>query len=194
MLDQVSSSMDRNGLVEVKKFLHFASLNNVMMSVFGKSYEYFDESGGGDGYELEKLVSEGYKLLGIFNWKRCRDLVSRVNVFVDEIIKEHRERRSQNGGAATAEDGDFVDVLLDLESENKFSDADMIADGFAEGGEELGGGGVPTGGERVGTEYGKLETERSRYAEDTRATESHMAHLYLGLIHQLRLLASLHSD
>ncbi|XP_023739186.1 cytochrome P450 78A5 [Lactuca sativa] len=143
MVDQVSSSMDRNGFVEIKKLLHFASLNNVMMSVFGKSYEDFDGNSGGDGYELEKLVSEGYELLGIFNWsdhfpiiswfdfqgvrKRCRELVTRVNVFVKEIINEHRVRRSENGGTTTAEDGDFVDVLLDLESENKFTDADMIA-------------------------------------------------------------------
>lgn len=150
MVDQVSSSMDRNDVVEVKKLLHFASLNNVMMSVFGKSYDDFGDDGchgggggGGDGVELEKLVSEGYELLGIFNWsdhfpvvswfdfqgvrKRCRELVSRVNVFVEAIINEHRERRSVNGGATAVHDGDFVDDLLDLESENKFSDADMIA-------------------------------------------------------------------
>ncbi|KAI3702392.1 hypothetical protein L6452_28130 [Arctium lappa] len=136
MVDQVSSSMDHNGVVEVKKLLHFASLNNVMMSVFGKSYDNF----GDDGFELEKLVSEGYELLGIFNWsdhfpivswldfqgvrKRCKQLVSRVNVFVEGIINEHRERRVENGAFL---DGDFVDVLLDLESENKFSDSDMIA-------------------------------------------------------------------
>ncbi|KVH99283.1 cytochrome P450 78A5-like [Cynara cardunculus var. scolymus] len=142
MVDQVSDSMDRNGVVEVKRLLHFASLNNVMMSVFGKSYDDFADDGG-HGFELEELVSEGYELLGIFNWsdhfpivrwfdfqgvrKRCRKLVSRVNVFVEAIINEHRERRSGNGGAATVHGGDFVDVLLDLESENKFSDADMIA-------------------------------------------------------------------
>ncbi|KAI3513334.1 hypothetical protein L1887_20664 [Cichorium endivia] len=141
MMDQVSSSMEHNGIVELKKILHFGSLNNVMMTVFGKSYGDFRV---GDGYELEKLVSEGYELLGIFNWsdhfpvvswfdfqgvrKRCRDLVSKVNVFVDKIIVEHREKRTENiGGEAEVSDGDFVDVLLDLESENKFNDADMIA-------------------------------------------------------------------
>ncbi|KAL8250536.1 hypothetical protein R6Q59_034229 [Mikania micrantha] len=141
MIGQVSSSMEQSGVVEVKKILHFGSLNNVMMSVFGRSYDDFGENGG-DGYELEKLVGEGYELLGIFNWsdhfpvvswfdlqgvrKRCRNLVSRVNVFVGDIIKQHREMRS-SGGATTVYDGDFVDVLLDLESENKFTDADIIA-------------------------------------------------------------------
>lgn len=141
MVGQVSSSMKENGVVEIKKILHFASLNNVMMSVFGKSYDDFDFNG--EGYELEKLVSEGYELLGIFNWsdhfpivswfdfqgvrKRCRDLVSKVNVFVEEIIKQHREKRSVGGVDTAVSDGDFVDVLLDLESENKFNDADMIA-------------------------------------------------------------------
>ncbi|KAI3717729.1 hypothetical protein L1987_69516 [Smallanthus sonchifolius] len=140
MVHEVSSSMKCNGYVEVKKLLHFASLNNVMMSVFGKCYDGF---GGGEGFELQKLVSEGYELLGMFNWsdhypviswfdvqgvrKRCRDLVSRVNVFVAEIVNEHRERRGRNGGATAGHDGDFVDVLLDLESESKFSESDMIA-------------------------------------------------------------------
>ncbi|KAI3785648.1 hypothetical protein L1987_44772 [Smallanthus sonchifolius] len=142
MVGQVSSNMKQNGAVEVKKILHFASLNNVMMSVLGKSYDDFGENGG-DGYELEKLVSEGYELLGIFNWsdhfpvvswfdlqgvrKRCRQLVSKVNVFVGEIIEQHREKRSSGGDTTVIDGGDFVDVLLDLESENKFTDADMIA-------------------------------------------------------------------
>ena len=58
----------KNGEVEVRKVLHFGSLNNVMMSVFGKSYEFGSGSGGKDGSELEGLVSEGYELLGVFNW------------------------------------------------------------------------------------------------------------------------------
>ena len=36
-------------------------------------------------------------------------------------------KRSGDGGDKVVYDGDFVDVLLDLESENKFSDSDMIA-------------------------------------------------------------------
>ncbi|KAM0060435.1 putative flavonoid 3',5'-hydroxylase [Helianthus debilis subsp. tardiflorus] len=141
MMDQVSFSMNENGVVEVKKMLHFASLNNVMMSVFGKCYGDFGK--GGDGYKLEELVSEGYLLLGVFNWsdhfpvvswfdvqgvrRRCRDLVAKVNVFVGDIIEQHREKRSGCVGATAVHDGDFVDVLLDLESENKFTDSDMIA-------------------------------------------------------------------
>ncbi|KAI3673339.1 hypothetical protein L6452_39456 [Arctium lappa] len=142
MVDRVAVSMDRDGVVEVKRLLHFASLNNVMMSVFGKCYDDFDFHGG-RGFELEELVSEGYELLGIFNWsdhfpivslfdfqgvrKRCKKLVSRVNVFVESIINEHRQRRSVNGDSTAVHDGDFVDVLLDLESENKFTNSDMIA-------------------------------------------------------------------
>ncbi|KAK9066596.1 hypothetical protein SSX86_013919 [Deinandra increscens subsp. villosa] len=142
MAGKVLSDMERNGVVEVKKILHFASLNNVMMSVFGKSYDDFGENGG-EGEKLEKLVSEGYEVLGVFNWsdhfpvvswfdfqgvrRRCRKLVSEVNVFVGEIIKQHREKRSSDGGDTAVYDGDFVDVLLDLESDNKFSDGDMIA-------------------------------------------------------------------
>ncbi|PSR95758.1 Cytochrome P450 78A5 like [Actinidia chinensis var. chinensis] len=142
MVTQIKNLMGKNGVVEIKKVLHFGSLNNVMMIVFGRSYDFK----GLDGLELEHLVSEGYELLGVFNlgdhfpllgWldlqgvrKRCRELVSRVNVFVREIIEEHRVKRAESGGPGGAvgdERGDFVDVLLDLESENKLSDSDMIA-------------------------------------------------------------------
>ncbi|KAM7483115.1 hypothetical protein LguiB_007698 [Lonicera macranthoides] len=143
MVSEISSLMEKNGEVEVKKVLHFGSLNNVMMSVFGKCYDF---SNGGDGVELEGLVSEGYELLGIFNWtdhfpvvgwfdfqgvrKRCRELAGKVNVFVGKIIEEHRVKRAENGllaGGFDESSGDFVHVLLDLEKENRLSDSDMIA-------------------------------------------------------------------
>nr|XP_043606364.1 cytochrome P450 78A5-like [Erigeron canadensis] len=143
MVKKICHEMDHNGHVEIKKLLHFASLNNVMMSVFGKCYDSFDENENGDGFELEKLVSEGYELLGIFNWsdhfpivswfdlqgvrKRCQHLVSKVNVFVGNIIEEHKQKRCSKEGDAKVFDGDFVGVLLDLEHENKLSDGDMIA-------------------------------------------------------------------
>ncbi|KAK9278688.1 hypothetical protein L1049_028262 [Liquidambar formosana] len=146
MVDEIRLLMDKNGEVEVRKLLHFGSLNNVMMSVFGKFYE-FSEGSNGDGCELEGLVSEGYELLGIFNWsdhfpvlgwldlqgvrKRCRKLVDRVNVFVGKIIEDHRLKRVENGAVSGGDgddsSGDFVDVLLDLEKENRLSDSDMIA-------------------------------------------------------------------
>ena len=139
MVEQVKKTMSENQHVEVKKILHFSSLNNVMMTVFGKSYEFYE----GEGLELEGLVSEGYELLGVFNWsdhfpvlgwldlqgvrKRCRCLVEKVNVFVGGVIKEHRVKRER--GDCVKDEGaeDFVDVLLDLEKENRLSEADMIA-------------------------------------------------------------------
>ncbi|PSR96595.1 Cytochrome P450 78A5 like [Actinidia chinensis var. chinensis] len=138
MVTQIEDLMEKNGVVEIKRVLHLGSLNNVMMSAFGRSYDFKSL----DGCELEHLVSEGYELLGIFNWvdhfpllgwldlqgvrRRCRELVSRVNMFVGEIIEVHRVTRAESGGVE-GDDGDFVDVLLDLESENKLSDSDMIA-------------------------------------------------------------------
>ncbi|KAJ0721985.1 putative cytochrome P450 [Helianthus annuus] len=74
MVDQVVSTMEQNGVVEVKKILHFGSLNNVMMSVFGRLYDFGEN--GGEGCELEELVSEGYELLGIFNWSDHFPVVS----------------------------------------------------------------------------------------------------------------------
>lgn len=140
MVTEIASLMETDGHVKVKRVLHFGSLNNVMKTVFGKTYDFHEE----DGRELEYLVSEGYELLGIFNWsdhfpllgwldlqgvrRRCKELVARVNTFVGKIIEEHRLNRVINAGNAADEDfHDFVDVLLDLEKENKLSDSDMIA-------------------------------------------------------------------
>lgn len=140
MVEQIKALMVENGGVEAKKVLHFGSLNNVMMTVFGKCYEFKEK---GDGFELEKLVSEGYELLGIFNWsdhfpllgwldlqgvrRRCKTLVSKVNAFVRKIIEEHRTKRVGGTLADKETLGDFVDVLLDLENDEKLSDSDMIA-------------------------------------------------------------------
>ncbi|KAI3454796.1 hypothetical protein Pfo_011459 [Paulownia fortunei] len=146
MVDEIMLKMEKNGEVKVKNMFHFGSLNNVMMSAFGKCYDF--SGANGDGLELEGLVKEGNELLGIFNWsdhfpvlgwldlqgvrKRSKELVSRVNVFVGKIIEEHRLRRAGENGGVEADgdqhsDHDFVDVLLDLEKENRLSDSDMIA-------------------------------------------------------------------
>ncbi|XP_009388744.2 cytochrome P450 78A5-like [Musa acuminata AAA Group] len=137
MVADIRDLMAKNGVVEVKKLLHFGSLNNVMMSVFGKRFDF----GKGEGLELEGLVKEGYELLGVFNWadhfpllgwldlqgvrKRCRALVKRVNAFVGSIIEEHKQGRAI--GAVVDGAGSFVDVLLGLQKEEKLSDADMVA-------------------------------------------------------------------
>ncbi|KAE8719805.1 Cytochrome P450 78A3 [Hibiscus syriacus] len=140
MIDEINSSMEDKGEVQIKMVLHFGSLNNVMATVFGKKHDFVE---AGDGFELEELVSEGYELLGLFNWsdhfpllswldlqgvrKRCRNLVSQVNVFVGKIIEEHRLKRVIGGLKDCCEVGDFVQVLLDLEKHEKLSDSDMIA-------------------------------------------------------------------
>ncbi|XP_020225317.1 cytochrome P450 78A5 [Cajanus cajan] len=143
MVRDITGLMGKHGEVEVRKVLHFGSLNNVMMSVFGRSYVFGE---GGDGCELEELVSEGYDLLGVFNWsdhfpllgrldlqgvrKRCRNLVDRVNVFVGKIILEHRLKRAAKGENKVRDVesfGDFVDVLLEMEKESKLQHSDMVA-------------------------------------------------------------------
>jgi hypothetical protein len=59
--------------------------------------------------------------------RRCRSLVSRVNVFVARIIEEHRQKKKDDAANGESAAGDFVDVLLGLEGEEKLSDSDMIA-------------------------------------------------------------------
>ncbi|GMH11341.1 hypothetical protein Nepgr_013182 [Nepenthes gracilis] len=152
MVNEIADLMRRDGEVEVRKVLRFGSLNSMMMSVFGRRYYEQREEGG----EVEGLVNDGYELLGMFNWsdhfpllgwldlqgvrKRCKSLAERVNVFVGKILQEHRVKRIENGGGGggvlringgsgddDSSSKDFVDVLLDLEGENKLADSDMIA-------------------------------------------------------------------
>ncbi|TVU17685.1 hypothetical protein EJB05_33735, partial [Eragrostis curvula] len=127
------------GEVVLRRVLHAASLNHIMATVFGKRYDDFESE---DARALEEMVTEGYDLLGSFNWadhlplikyldlqgvrRRCNRLVQKVEAFVGNIIQEHRERRA-SGVVADEFTGDFVDVLLDLEGDEKLSDSDMIA-------------------------------------------------------------------
>ncbi|XP_058189943.1 cytochrome P450 78A3-like [Rhododendron vialii] len=121
------------GVVRVRDVLKRASLDNMMCSVFGRSYGL--GSNTPETEELMKLVDEGYDLLGILNWSdhlpwlgdfdlqkvrvRCSELVPKVNRFVGRIIAEHRERPGHGS--------DFVDVLISLQGPDRLSDSDMIA-------------------------------------------------------------------
>ncbi|CAE5964085.1 unnamed protein product [Arabidopsis arenosa] len=146
MVGEIKNAMESYGEVHIKKILHFGSLNNVMSSVFGKTYNFNDGIVySKESIELEHLVSEGYELLGIFNWsdhfpgmrwldlqgvrRRCRSLVGKVNVFVGKIINDHKSKRSlrDNPEESTNYDDDFVDVLLGMHGNSKLSDTDMIA-------------------------------------------------------------------
>eukprot|EP01018_Ginkgo_biloba_P003344 Gb_07315 [translate_table: standard] len=136
VLQNVQGSMSERGSVEVRRFLQSASLNNVMRSVFGRSYDF--GSGDEEAEELAGMVREGYELLGAFNWgdhlpllrfldlqrirKRCSALVPRVNAFVQKIIDDHRAAPVGHDAEA-----DFVDVLLSLQGNDKLSDSDMVA-------------------------------------------------------------------
>jgi cytochrome P450 family 78 subfamily A len=139
MVADVAAAMARHGEVPLKRVLHVASLNHIMATVFGKRYDM----GSREGALLDEMVAEGYDLLGTFNWadhlpllkhldpqgvrRRCNRLVQKVESFVGKIIMEHRTRRANGGFVSDECIGDFVDVLLGLEGEEKLSDADMIA-------------------------------------------------------------------
>ncbi|KAI4329673.1 hypothetical protein MLD38_028033 [Melastoma candidum] len=154
MVNEINRVMRNDCSVEIKKILHFGSLNNVMATVFGKRYDFYGGSCLNDAAELEGMVSEGYELLGMFNWgdhfpllgwldlqgvrKRCKKLVERVNVFVRKIVEEHRAKMAASKfrvgrGEVNGEDDDddgsgyFVDVLLALEKESRLTDTDMVA-------------------------------------------------------------------
>ncbi|XP_037484243.1 cytochrome P450 78A5-like [Triticum dicoccoides] len=140
MLGDVASLMARHGEVAPRRFLHAASLNHVMAVVFGKRYDDFTSQ---EGVVVEEMVNEGYDLLGTFNWadhlpflkwldlqgvrRRCNRLVRQVEAYVGNIIQEHKARRASGSGIADELSGDFVDVLLGLDREDKMSESDMIA-------------------------------------------------------------------
>ncbi|GAB4861552.1 hypothetical protein Ancab_036745 [Ancistrocladus abbreviatus] len=126
----------RGGSFRVREVVKRASLNNMMWSVFGRSYNRLEEETNREAAELRELVDEGYELLGTLNWCdhlswlsefdpqrirfRCSELVPKVNRFVGRIIAEHRANPAQLHR-------DFVDVLLGLQDSDKIADSDMIA-------------------------------------------------------------------
>lgn len=122
------------GEIRARDALKRASLNNMMCSVFGKNYKL--DSYNYETSELQKLVDEGYDLLGMTNWSdhlpwlydfdmqkirlRCFNLVPKVNRFVGRIIEEHKAESGELGR-------DFVDVLLSLQEPDRLSESDMVA-------------------------------------------------------------------
>ncbi|XP_041009699.1 cytochrome P450 78A3-like [Juglans microcarpa x Juglans regia] len=122
----------------VREVLKRASLNNMMCSVFGCKYRL--DTSNSEVEELQRMVSEGYELLGLLNWSdhlpwladfdcqrirlRCSKLVPDVNQFVSRLIAEHRTRNSEGESDSNR---DFVDVLLSLHGPERLSDSDMIA-------------------------------------------------------------------
>ncbi|CAA0816640.1 Cytochrome P450 78A9 [Striga hermonthica] len=123
--------------IRVRDVLKLASLNNMMWSVFGRSYGL--GSVDPETEELRDLVDEGYDLLGKLNWSdhihipfvadldlqrirlRCGRIVPRVKRFVGRIIAEHKVEKCSSSS------GDFVDVLLSLKGADRLSDSDMIS-------------------------------------------------------------------
>ncbi|KAF5464512.1 hypothetical protein F2P56_014585 [Juglans regia] len=122
----------------VREVLKRASLNNMMCSVFGCKYRL--DTSNREVEELQRMVGEGYELLGLLNWSdhlpwladfdcqrirlRCSKLVPEVNQFVSRFIAEHQTRNSESEGDSSR---DFVDVLLSLHGPERLSDSDMIA-------------------------------------------------------------------
>ncbi|CAI9766993.1 unnamed protein product [Fraxinus pennsylvanica] len=139
MLSNIEYEQTLDGRVSLRKHLQAAALNNIMGSVFGKRYDPTED--GEELKELEDMIREGFELLGAFNFSdylpwisyfydpfrivsRCEELVPRVRKLVKGIIEEHKvKNQSEN----LSYNDDFVDVLLNLEGEEKLNEDDMIA-------------------------------------------------------------------
>ncbi|KFK25292.1 hypothetical protein AALP_AA8G093700 [Arabis alpina] len=139
MVKDVSSEQNGAGSVVLRKHLQLAALNNIMGSVFGRRYDPLTQKEDLD--ELTSMVREGFELLGAFNWsdhlpwlgyfydpvrlkQRCSVLVPRIKAFVKRIIDEHRVVSKSE---KKRDIGDFVDVLLSLDGDEKLQEDDMIA-------------------------------------------------------------------
>ncbi|OMO55946.1 Cytochrome P450 [Corchorus capsularis] len=140
MLRNIANEQKLQGVVSLRKHLQFAALNNIMGSVFGKRY---DENEDIDELEeLKGMVREGFELLGAFNWsdylpwlsyfydpfrinERCLKLVPRVRKLVKNIIEQHRKQNDES--KKLSDNGDFVDVLLSLDGDEKLKEDDMVA-------------------------------------------------------------------
>lgn len=138
MIRDIENEQESWGFVTLRKHLRFAALNNIMGTVLGRRYDkVFDHE---KLQELTEIVSEGFELLGAFNWsdylpwlscfydpvrveERCMKLVPRVKRLVKGIIDEHQLERSK----VSSDNSDFVDVLLSLDGEEKLQEDDMIA-------------------------------------------------------------------
>ncbi|KAL2531470.1 Cytochrome [Abeliophyllum distichum] len=139
MLRNIEYEQTLNGRVSLRNHLQAAALNNIMGSVFGKRYDPADDST--ELRELKEMVKQGFELLGAFNFSdylpwiscfydpsrivsRCQELVPRVRKLVKRIIEEHKLKNQRENLSDT---GDFVDVLLNLEGDEKLNEDDMIA-------------------------------------------------------------------
>ncbi|XP_006362805.1 cytochrome P450 78A7-like [Solanum tuberosum] len=142
MLRNIVNDQIENGKVVLRTHLQFAALNNIMGSVFGKRYDNVD--GKLELGELQDMVKEGFELLGAFNWsdylpwlslfydpsgivRRSEALVPRVRKFVLDIIDEHKRCRTSASKMVMTDNGDFLDVLLSLDGEEKLDEDDMVA-------------------------------------------------------------------
>ncbi|KAI5056024.1 hypothetical protein GOP47_0029545 [Adiantum capillus-veneris] len=148
MLDAIAEKLPRSCLQEVRPYLQHAALNSIMATVFGKRYAFAElDARGGEAYGVQRMVREGFELLGAFNMadhlppafesidplnirQRCEALVPKVFAFVQGIIDEHRRRNGTSPSYSEQQmrdEGDFVDVLLALQQEEKLSDSDMVS-------------------------------------------------------------------
>ncbi|KAH6555745.1 hypothetical protein KP509_1Z230800 [Ceratopteris richardii] len=142
MIDGIRVTMNSKGVVPVRLYLQRASLNNIMCSVFGRTYDFSFPTE--EAVKLQAMVREGFDLLGAVNWadhlswfgglldvqrikERCEVLAADVKKFVQSIIDEHRLCKENGGLQGGDGDSDFVDALLALDEKEKLCDADMIA-------------------------------------------------------------------
>lgn len=141
---ELCSSMAKSNnrvLVYLKQWLEDITLNIVARMVAGKSYFGASTTAGCEDEEArrcQKATNEFFHLIGIFvisdalpflgfldfqgHEKAMKKTAKEPDAILETWLEEHRRRRISERRNAAETNKDFIDVMLSLEEEGKFSD------------------------------------------------------------------------
>ena len=138
LMDKISSSSSSSPSTPIDLSHMILSLINDLISRVALGRKY---CGDETGRKYKELLKEFGELVGYFNigdyipWLSWVNFINGVNArvekvakdldgFLDEVVKEHVDRRrSRKRGGEEEEVKDFVDVLLDIQENNVTGDA-----------------------------------------------------------------------
>ncbi|XP_059304041.1 (+)-menthofuran synthase-like [Lycium ferocissimum] len=127
LLQKIGDSIDNSQVVDLTEL--FVSMTNDVLCRVALGRKYCD---GEEGKKFKTLLLEFVELLGVFNigdympwlaWvNRFNGLNAKVDkvaaefsAFLEGVIEEHKKKKTEDGD----EGADFVDILLQVQNENK---------------------------------------------------------------------------
>ncbi|CAN4088027.1 unnamed protein product [Withania somnifera] len=139
LLKNIKNSIDNSQVVDLTEL--FVSMTNDVLCRVALGRKYCD---GEEGKRFKSLLLEFVELLGVFNigdympwlaWvnhfnglnAKVDKVAEEFSVFLERVIEEHREKKIDDKEEGSA---DFVDILLQVQKENKSA---IIMDMFSAG-------------------------------------------------------------